>query len=406
MNRGVIAEIDLDNLSVNLQTIKDISGSCSIIAVVKADAYGHGAVEVSKRLVKEGVQYLAIAFTEEAHELRDSGIDAKIIVLFDPDIKDIFNLNLIPVISDIKTAVALSKEAAKRGCKIKVHIKVDTGMGRLGITDNPVKEILEIANLSNIHINGIMSHFSDADMADASFSKEQIAKLCSLKADLLNRGLKIGMFHMANSAALMSLPESHFDAVRPGLMLYGYSPITTVTSNEYKDSNKLRVTSNEYNYKNNSSLNKLVTYNSSLSLQPVMTVKTKILALRKLPAGTPISYGRTFITKRDSLIGVTAVGYADSFSRRFSNNADMLVRGKRAPVVGRVCMDLTMIDLTDIEHAEEENEAVIIGKQGSEFIGADELALRADTIPYEILTSLGNNAKKEYNTMEIKKERR
>jgi alanine racemase len=414
MNRGVIAEIDLDNLSVNLQTIKDISGGCSIIAVVKANAYGHGAVEISKRLVKEGVQYLAVAFTKEAQELRESGIDAEIIVLFDSDIEDIFSLNLIPVISDVKTAAALSKEAVKRGCAINVHVKVDTGMGRLGITGDAVQDILEIANLSGIHIYGIMSHFSDADVADTSFSKKQCERLRSLKAELLNKGLKVSMFHMANSAALMSLPESHFDAVRPGLMLYGYSPITAVTSN--KDSNKLQVTSNikgsnESIVTNNkcNSLNKLVTAvkNSSLvtclsllPLKPVMTVKAKILALRKLPAGAPISYGRTFITKRDSLIGVIAAGYADGFSRRFSNNADILVRGKRVPVVGRVCMDLTMIDLTGIEHVEEGDDAVIIGKQGSDFIGADELALRADTIAYEILTSLGNKSKMKYNSHE------
>jgi len=373
MNRGVTTEIDLDNLSKNLKTIKDISNSRAIIAVVKADAYGHGTAGVSKRLVKEGVQYLAVAFTEEAQELRNSGIDTEIIVLFDSDIKDIFSLNLTPVISDMKTAVAISKEAIKRGCKIKVHIKVDTGMGRLGIIDNPVKEILEIANLSNIHINGIMSHFSDADLSDSSFSKKQCEKLHSIKTELLSKGLKVSMFHMANSAAIMTLPESHFDAVRPGIMLYGYSPMQKSEVKNYE----------------------LKALNSELI--PVMTVKTKILAVRRLPAGTPISYGRTFITKRESLIGVTAVGYADGFSRRFSNNADMLVRGKRVPVVGRVCMDLTMIDLTDIGHVEEGDEAVIIGSQGGEFIGADELALRADTIPYEILTSLGNKSKKKYN---------
>jgi alanine racemase len=387
MNRGVIAEIDLDNLSVNLKTIKDISVGRSVIAVVKADAYGHGAVEISKRLVKEGVEYLAVAFTEEARELREAGIDAKIIVLFDTDIEDIFSLNLTPVISDIKTAAALSKEVVKRGCKINAHVKVDTGMGRLGITGDAVQEILEIANLSGIHIDGIMSHFSDADLSDTSFSKAQCEKLRSLKAELLNRGLKVSMFHMANSAAVMTLPEFHFDAVRPGLMLYGYSPMQ-----------KSEVRSQKSDPPFNPPLSKGGIEGGVFSeLIPVMTVKAKILALRKLPAGTPISYGRTFVTKRDSIIGVIAAGYADGFSRRFSNNADMLVRGKRAPVVGRVCMDLTMIDVTGIEHVEEGDEAVIIGKQGSEFIGADELALRADTIPYEILTSLGNSARKEYN---------
>lgn len=269
-----------------------------------------------------------------------------------------------------KTAFVLSKEAVKNNLNIRVHIKVDTGMGRLGFAGDAAKEILEIANLKGITIDGVMSHFSEADLLDVSFAKMQIERFNSIKTELLNVGLSIRLFHMANSAAVITLPESHFDAVRPGIMLYGYSPILVASS-------QLPVAGSQ--------------------LQPVMTVKTKILALRRLPSGTPISYGRTFITKRDSLIGVIPVGYADGFSRRFSNNAELLVRGKRVPVVGRVCMDLTMLDLTDIEQVEEGDEVVIIGKQGNESIDAAELAFRVDTIPYEILTSLGNMAKRVYN---------
>lgn len=385
MNRGAVAEIDLSAISNNLKIIKNLSRNSPVIAVVKANAYGHGAIDVSRRLVDDGVGYLAVAFTEEAKELRNAGINSPILVLFDPDIDDIFTHNLIPVIRDKKTAVALSKKAEENNRDISVHIKIDTGMGRLGFAENTAKEILEIANLRGISIDGVMSHFSEADLLDTSFAMMQINRFNAIKAELLNNGLNVRLFHIANSAAVMTLPESHLNAVRPGLMLYGYSPI------QKAEDKKIRSWEDK-KFSTSQPLNLLT------PLIPAMTVKTKILALRKLPAGTPISYGRTFITKRDSLIGVIPVGYADGFSRRFSNNAEVLVSGKKVPVVGRVCMDLTMIDLTDVEHVEEGDEAIIIGRQGNESIDAAELALRADTIPYEILTSLGNMAKKVYNS--------
>jgi len=366
VNRGFTAEIDLNAVSHNLKVIKDISRNLPLIAVVKADAYGHGAVEISGRLIRDGVEYLAVAFTGEAEELRDAGINTPIVVLFDPDVEDIFKYSLIPVISDKKTAVVLSKEAERRNTALNVHLKIDTGMGRLGLTGDPVKEILEIAGMRGISIEGVMSHFSEADIKDESFARMQIASFNSVRKELLQKGLQIRLFHIANSAAVEALPESHFDAVRPGIMLYGYSPI------ERREA--------------------IIAHR----LLPVMTVKAKILALRRLPAGTPISYGRTFVTKRESLIGVMAAGYADGLSRRLSNNAEVIVGGRRVPVVGRVCMDLTMIDLTGIEHVEEGDDAVIIGKNGNESIDAAELARRADTIPYEILTSIGYRAKKVY----------
>lgn len=372
MNRGIIAEIDLQAVSNNLRAIKKLTNNRPVIAVVKADSYGHGAVEVSKRLVREGVVYLAVAFAEEARELRDAGIGAPILVLFDPDTEDIFRYNLVPVIADKKRAVELSAKAERCNTKLPVHIKIDTGMGRLGLRDNVVRDVLEISELRGLHIEGVMSHFSEADLADASFARMQIGRFSSIKTELTNAGLKIKFFHMANSAAVLTLPEAYFDAVRPGLMLYGYSPIQ---KSEVKNP-------------------ELITPDSELI--PAMTVKARIIALRRLPANTPVSYGRTFLTKRDSLIGVMSLGYADGFSRRFSNNAEALVRGRRVPVVGRVCMDLTMLDLTDAESAEEGDEVAIIGKQGSEYIAASELAMRADTIPYEILTSLGTKAKRLY----------
>jgi alanine racemase len=367
MNRGIIAEINLGAVSANLRSVKARTGRGAVIAIVKADAYGHGAIEVSKTLVGAGTDYLAVAFTEEAVKLREAGITAPIIVLFDPDLGDILKYNLIPVLSDTKTAIAVASEAERRGTRIPVHIKVDTGMGRLGLTDGPAREILEIAAEKGIVVEGIMSHLSEADHADLSFTKLQLDAFVALKMELLRNGLRIKMFHIANSAAVMNMPEAHLDAVRPGLMLYGYS-----------------------------SCDRTAEASHSAPLQPVMTAKARIISLRRLQTGTPISYARTFVAKRESLIGVIAVGYADGFSTRFSNNAEVLVKGKRAPVVGRVCMDVTMIDLTEIDGVNEEDEVIIIGNQGTEFIGADELAKRIQTIPYEILTSLGSRAKRRY----------
>ena len=367
MLRGVIAEINLAAVAANLRTVRSLSGSSAVIAVVKADAYGHGAVEVSKTLVRAGDDYLAVAFTEEAANLREAGIKAPIIILFDPDIDDVLKYNLVPVLSDMKTAHSFAREAEKRGAAIPVHIKVDTGMGRLGLADHPVNDILEIASCAGITIEGVMSHLSEADLIDASFAKFQIDSFAAMKTELRQKGLDVKTYHIANSAAVLRLPESHFDAVRPGIMLYGYSPIQQSAAGPL-----------------------------SAPLQPVMTVKARIISLRMLGAGTPISYARTFITRRESLIGVIAVGYADGFSTGFSNNAEVLVRGFHAPVVGRVCMDVIMADLTDVPGVTEDDEAVIIGRQGMESIGADDLARRIGTIPYEILTSLGSRAGRKY----------
>ncbi len=365
MIRGAIAKINLNALEHNYKIAKKITQNRPVIAVVKADAYGHGAVEISRKLSLLGADYLAVAFSEEAKELRDSQIESPIIVLFDCDLRDIFKYNLIPVIYEKRSAYFLSKEAEKYNKTIDLHIKVDTGMGRLGIpVENAHRDIIEIANLKNIKIEGIMSHFSEADNPDSSFSLEQIERFKKLKERLSKEGLKIRNFHMANSAAILSLPDSYFDSVRPGIMLYGYTSIK-------RD-----------NFEN--------------PLKPVMSLTTNIISLRRLKKDTPISYGRTFITKRESLIGVVKMGYADGFNRLLSNCAYVIVKGKRVPIVGTVCMDLMMVDLTDLENVGENEEVVIIGRQGNESIDADELASWAKTIPYEVLTSLGSRAKRVY----------
>ena len=373
MERGLVAEIDLQAVSHNFRVIRQITGSRPVIAVVKADAYGHGAGRVSKRLVSDGAEYLAVAFMNEARELREAGIDAPIIVLFDPDVCEAFKYNLTPAIGTMKAAIDLSREAEKRGRNINIHIKVDTGMGRLGFRGQVRRDILEIARLPRINIEGIMSHFSEADIMDRSFACSQIDAFATLRNDLAVSGLHVPLYHMANSAAVMALPESHFDAVRPGIMLYGCPSVPP--QGQYLLGNPDIPLPN---------------------LVPVMSAKTRIVALRKLPPRTPISYGRTFVTARESLIGVISAGYADGFSRLLSNNAAVLVRGKRAPVVGRVCMDVTMIDVTDIAGVSETDDVIIMGSQGGESISASELARWSNTIPYEVMLSIGSRARRIY----------
>jgi alanine racemase len=334
-----------------------------LFAVVKADAYGHGAVEVARTLVAQGVDVLAVAFAEEAKLLRHSGIATKVLVLFDQtDISACFDLNLTPVLHDKKAAIAFSREARTRHTTMPVHLKVDTGMGRMGLqAASAAADALEIDALEGIVLEGLLSHFAEADLIDRSFASHQLTRFRALRADIERHTGRNLLCHMANSAAIFSFPDSLLDAVRPGLALYGYSSLE-----------------------------------GQFGLKPVMTVKARIIAVRALSAGTSVSYGRTYVTKRDSRIAVLALGYADGYHRLLSNNAEVLVNGCRVPVVGRICMDLTMIDVTDAGNVAEGDEAVILGAQNGEVITATELSGRVGTIPYEILTSLGNRSRREY----------
>lgn len=363
MNRGPVAEIDLSALHHNLETVRKIIDERPVIAVVKADAYGHGSVEIARRLVGLGVTHLAVAYTGEAKLLRESAIDAEIIVLFDrSDIEEYFEYGLVPVVQDKETARQFGIEAVKRGRSIRVHMKVDTGMGRIGfIPGKAVSDAVEISGLKGIELAGLMSHFSEADLADRSYAFHQLKLFNEIRGAVAVRIGRPLLSHIANSAAALTFKDALMDAVRPGLLLYGYSP-----------------------------------FQEGFGLRPVMTVKTRVLVVRGLCAGTPVSYGRTFVTKNDSKIAVVPVGYADGYSRLFSNNGEMLVRGRRAPVVGRVCMDVTMLDVTGIGGVCEGDEVVIVGGRGEETITAADLAARIGTIPYEILTSLGSRSRREY----------
>ncbi len=362
MHRGPVVEINLDNLRYNLDLVRKRVGQRPVLAVVKADAYGHGAVEISRVLTRHGVSVLAVAYISEAVELRESGINNPLIVLFDHDMsEEIVDYGLIPVVNDPGTARGLSSLALRRKREIGVHVNVDTGMGRLGLGSEGLKrELKRIASLKGIRITGLMSHFSDAELSDRAFALEQVGRFLQARDYLAALGVR-PLCHIANSAAVMTLPESYLDAVRPGLLLYGSNPF------------------------------------DSTEAKPLMSVKTVLLAVRRVRKGGSVSYGRTFIARRDSLVGVLPVGYADGFGRAASNNAEVIVAGKRVPVIGRVCMDLTMVDLTDLgEGVGVSDEVVLVGSQGNETIGVDELATRMGTIPYEVLTALGNRNRRVY----------
>jgi len=381
VNRGAIAQISLHAIAHNLRTLKKIVQDLPIIAVVKADAYGHGAVEVSKKITSEGTSFLAVAFVSEAVQLRNAGIQSPILVLFDREnLDEYFDFHLIPVISDIKTAESFSQMARKRSAEVPVHIKIDTGMGRLGLRGkNVIHDLITISELGGIRVDGLLSHFSEADLADRSYANRQLKKFIHIKKVLIEKTKRPVFTHIANSSAILTFRESYLDGVRPGIALYGYSPL----KEKKKKLQKIPGTGQGTNNKN-------------IELIPAMSIKTRILALRSVPAGTPISYGRTFITGKKSKIGIIPLGYADGYSRLFSNKAEVLVGGKRVPVVGRVCMDLMMVDVTAVSNCRENDEVIIMGQQGKEMITAYELAKKAHTIPYEIVTTLGIRSQRVY----------
>ena len=366
MLRGQEARIDLGALAGNLKKIKSLPGrgrgqgkGVGVIAVVKADAYGHGAVRISKRLWKEGVLSLAVAYGSEARTLREEGVKAPILVLFDEDPGPAFDLELTPVLHSLKSARRLSREAQKRGREIGVHVKVDTGMGRMGLFgDDAANEVALIASLPGVRVEGLMSHFSEIGPGNLGFARLQLEKFNSLRNELAGKGIR-PFAHISSSAGALLLPEAHLDAVRVGLVLYGSSPFEA----------------------------------DKTGLKPVMNIKTRIILLKKLHKGQPVSYDRTFITARESLIAVVPVGYADGYLRAFSNKGYAMVGGKHAPVAGRVCMDLTMLDVTGIKGVSEGDEAVLLG----DGITGGELAGLAGTNPYEIMTSLGGRARRYFS---------
>ncbi|MBN7577154.1 MULTISPECIES: alanine racemase [Clostridium] len=361
--RPVYAEIDLDAIAYNMKNIKDLAKDKEVIAVVKADCYGHGALDVVPTLLENGASRLAVAVLTEGIELRNDNINAPIMILgYTPSYlnEELIKYDLEQTVYDLDYAKELSKTALSLNKKAKIHIAIDTGMGRIGFlpTEKAIDDICKICSLEGLEVIGIFTHFSTSDEKDKEYTNEQFEKFKDLLKKLSNLNIEIPIKHVSNSGAIMDMPETYLDAVRAGIILYGYYP-----SNEVKKEN--------------------------LSLKPALTLKATITRVQEMDAGMSISYGRTFKTKRRSLIATIPIGYADGYSRLLAKNAKVIINGQFAPVVGRICMDQCMIDITDINSdIKVGDEVIILGEQDGLRFNADNFAEIMGTINYEILCML------------------
>ncbi|AEE97349.1 alanine racemase [Mahella australiensis] len=366
------AEIRLTDIAYNIAQLRRCIGDDTLfMAVVKADGYGHGAYRVAQTAIDAGARWLGVAIAEEGAELRDKGIDAPILVLggiMPYEAEEVVASGLCQTVFSLDVAKALSDASVKQGKSADVHIKVDTGMGRVGVRPGlELEQLIEgLVGLPGINITGMFTHFAESDACDKSFTKYQM----SLFVQAINqaKAMNVGplILHAANSAAVIDYTDAHFNMVRGGISIYGYYP-----SNEINNPQKI-------------------------DLKPALSWKARVVYVKDVPAGTPISYGRTFTTQRSSKIATISAGYADGYRRQLSNKGCVLIRGNRAPVIGRVCMDQFMVDVTDIPGVVTGDEVVLIGRQGNETITADELAELCDTISYEILTSIGPRVPRIY----------
>lgn len=371
--RATVAQIHLNAFKHNLGRIRSLlEPQVKIMAVVKANGYGHGAIPCAKAALEADADWLGVAILNEGVELRDNGIDAPVLVMggvFPGEAQDLVHHGLSTSVSDFSLAQELSRQAEKQGKTVGIHIKIDTGMGRLGMRPEDLPGFMEQAQkLKNLRIEGIFTHLSSADEADPEFTLGQLSRLDQAIESLKSKGISLPMVHAANSSGILNFTASHLDMVRPGISLYGTLGLSGKSSNP----------------------------NALPDLRPVMQWKTKILKISKLPKGTPLSYNRQFTTERDSLIATLPVGYGDGLNRILSNNMDVLVRGQRAPQVGTICMDLCLIDVTDIVGVQPEDEVVLFGQQGNEAITVDEMAERCGTISYEILCNVGKRVPRVY----------
>jgi len=362
--------IDLSALTHNLNQVKAIVGeNTKVMGVVKADAYGHGLVEVSKTLEKNGVHCLGVAQFHEAMELRSRGISIPIVILTGIRTRDEAQAaalhNLSPMLFDPTVAQVLAEEWGRNKTEGRAYVKVDTGMGRLGVLSSELVSFLKkLTRLKPIRVQGLASHLSSADEAEPEFTESQIGRFRKAIEAGRSMGLDLPINHLANSAGLMKFRTAHFDMVRPGIMLYGGLP-----SPDFK---------------------------APVPLKPVMRFSGEVLQVRDFPDRTPVSYGRTYTTRGPGKIAVLSAGYGEGVPRNLSNRGKVLIHGKKVQITGRVCMNMTMVDVTGLKDVRPGDEAVFLGPQDTETITADDLASWAGTISYEILCSAGQRNAKEF----------
>jgi alanine racemase len=338
------------------------------MAVLKADAYGHGAVRIAKVALENGADWLGVAIVEEGVELRRANIKAPTLVLgltSPGEVPALLSYNLTPTVCSLDDVAMVSAEAERIGRIANVHIKIDTGMGRIGLLPGEAPDFIRrVAELKNLRIEGLCTHLSSAEEEDGGFTRGQIEDFRSLIGRLAEMGINIPLKHAANSAGLLNYPDSHLDMVRPGLIIYGLHPSDGTSR--------------------------------AIDLKPAMSFKTRVSYLKKVRPGRAISYGRTFVTERETLVATLPVGYADGYSRSLSNCGEVLIGGRRAPIIGRVCMDMCLADVSSVPGVGLRDEVVLMGKQGGEEITADDLAAKLKTINYEVVCSIGKRVPRVY----------
>lgn len=366
--RPTRAEINLDAFESNLRFAMELGGEGrAVMAVLKADGYGHGALELARRAASTGASSIGVATVAEARSLRKGGLTLPLFLLSETSpaaAAEAVSLECTPVVYTVELAAALQEEARKAGRRVAVHLKIDTGMGRVGISPSEAPRLAEsIEAMSHLCLEGILSHLWEADRLDSGATFAQLKVFARTCREIREKHRTVRDCHIANSALLMR-GEAIGALTRPGIMLYGAPPASPFPGSE--------------------------------RLRPVMRFVTAVAFLKKLPPGAPVSYGGTFRTERESLIATLPVGYADGYPRRLSNGVDVLVRGRRAPQVGRICMDLCMVDVTDIPEISVGDEVVLLGRQGDVEISADELARRIDTISYEVFCGVSSRVPRLY----------
>ncbi len=366
----LVAEIDLDAIGNNVREIrKKIEPQTKMLAVVKADAYGHGALEVSKVCLYNGADWLGIATCDEGVSLRKNNIFVPILILgytVESQLDTVIKYDLTQTVYSAEMAQQVSQAAVKLNKTAKVHIKIDTGMGRIGFmpTLSSLDEIEKIFSLPNIEVTGIFTHFATADETDKTFTHEQYKRFRFVTDALYEKGHTNLIRHCANSGAILDMPELQMDMVRAGIILYGLLPSGEVS----KD----------------------------INLKPAMSLKTQISYVKEVEAGVSIGYGRKYYTDKPSKIATIPIGYADGYSRNFSNKARVIVNGCYANVVGNVCMDQTMIDVSHIENVKMGDCVIVMGTCGDLCVSAEELAGLNTTINYEILCNVGKRVPRVY----------
>ncbi len=359
------AEVNLDNIAHNVQEIRRIvDKKTEILGVVKADAYGHGVMEVTKVLLENGVSRLAVSMLDEAIQLRKDGIDVPILVLSYTDpgrAEEIIKNDVTQTVFSHDLAESLSQAAQSLERNVKIHIKIDTGMTRVGFMPgySAVKNVISISKLPRIIVEGLFTHFALADEKDKTYTNMQFERFTTIVNELNRVGVYIPVKHVCNSAGIIEFPHMHLNMVRPGIALYGLYPSSEVSREK-------------------------------INLKPAMTLKANIILVKDVEKDTCISYGGIFKTKRDSRIATIPIGYADGYTRLLTNKGKVLINGQRAPIVGKICMDQCMVDITDIKgDVNVGDEVVLFGKQGEEEIKVDELAQSIGTINYEVVSIIG-----------------